>query len=688
MVSNIDSFTNGNYCELRAKIETNSLKKPFHLWYRFPAQQKDFIDTQNGDPFVAAMLLPAMKVGEPLQVTIPVSQKLLRSTRIIQALYHDWDRTLSEVPIRAPVRSPESSLGDTQSNVGIFFSLGMDSFYSLLKNFTTRSTDQDEITHLIFLHGFDIHYGNAPVFGDLLTNGAKVAKILGKKTLQVATNLRDFSDPLVDWGRLYHGAALASFGLALERGFKTIYIAGGHQPRHIHPWGSHPLLDPLWSTESLRFVSEGCEIGRVEKTRFLAQFPIAMDTLRVCWLNPSNEYNCGRCEKCIRTMICLHIAGALQKCKTFPQQISIDSVRNLPLTWIERAFIQDLLDNLTSSDLDLTLTSALRQALSRGALQAKLESELRKTGTRRVGGVVAANDEAFFDQNKNDDYHASVLASIKSDLERIGCSAEGSMLDLGCGCGTFVKVCRDNGLDAIGIDPGEDLLEIAKLKHAGNYVIRAVGEFLPFKEGSFGLIAASNVLEHVQNPQLTLRESFRILKPGGIFWLSFPDYSTCFHEPHYRIFWIPMMPKRIAKLYVRMRGRTNTKYLDSIQYVTQRTVRNTFDTLNARVIDLRKLRANDIRMHARAYCLERIRSPDKIETRTWRRTMTFLRWLRLSDRILCRLCELSCLVLSFRKTPLRENISVMLSFMKEFLPAKGNIVWAIEKQPRDAHIGG
>jgi 2-polyprenyl-3-methyl-5-hydroxy-6-metoxy-1,4-benzoquinol methylase len=678
LVSNIESFTNGNYCELRAKIETDSLKKPFHLWYRFPAQQKDFIDTQNGDPFVAAMLLPAMKVGEPLQVTVPVSQKLLRSTRIIQALYHDWDRTLSEVPIRAPVRSPESSLADPQSNVGIFCSLGIDSFYLLLKNLT--ATDQDEITHLIFLHGFDIHYRNFSVFSDLLTNGARVAKMLGKNVLQVATNLREFSDPLVDWGRLYHGAALASFGLVLERGFKTIYIAGGHQPRHIHPWGSHPLLDPLWSTERLRFVSEGCEIGRVEKTRFLAQFPIAMDTLRVCFSNSNNEYNCGRCEKCIRTMICLHIAGALQKCKTFPQQIPIDSVRNLTLTWIERAFIQDLLNNLTSSDFDLALVSALRQALARGALQAKLESELRKIATRRVGGVVAANDEAFFDQNKNDDYHMSVLASIKSDLERVGCSAGGSMLDLGCGCGTFVKVCRDNGLDAFGVDPGEDLLGIAKLKSVGNYVIKAVGEFLPFKEGAFDVITSSNVLEHVQNPQLSLRESFRVMKPGGIFWLSFPDYSRCFHEPHYRIFWIPMMPKRIAKLYVRMRGRTNTKYLDSIQYVTQRTVRDTFHTHNARVIDLRETKSNNIRRSLRGYCLERIRIPDKIETSRWRRIMTFLRWLGVSDRTLCRMCELFCLAVSFRKNSFSENISVILPFMKEFLPAKGNIVLAIEKQ--------
>ena len=366
LVANIESFTNGDYCELRAKIETDSLKEPFHLWYRLPTQQKDFIDTKNGDPFVAAMLLPAMRAGEPLQVTVPVSQKLLRSARIIQSIYHDLDRTLLEVPISAPVRSAETEPVNKQSDVGVFFSLGVDSFYTLLRNSTAQSTDQDEITHLISVHGFDIFYGrgNTAVFDDLLTNSTKVAKTLNKETLAVATNIREFSDQFAEWGTLYHGAAMASVGLALGHMFKTIYIAATYPP--FSSWGSHPLLDPLWSTEGLLFLHHG-QAGRLDKIRFLAQFPIAMQTLRVCWINPNNEYNCCRCEKCLRTMIGLHIAGALQKCKTFPKQIDLETVQNLSITRVERPFVQELLDNLGSSTLDLAIGAALRQALSREA---------------------------------------------------------------------------------------------------------------------------------------------------------------------------------------------------------------------------------------------------------------------------------------------------------------------------------
>lgn len=55
-----------------------------------------------------------------------------------------------------------------------------------------------------------------------------------------------------------------------------------------------------------------------------------------------------------------------------------------------------------------------------------------------------------------------MLASVNHDLELLGYSTKGSMLDLGSGCGTFVKVCRSYGIEAIGVDPGEDLIEIAK----------------------------------------------------------------------------------------------------------------------------------------------------------------------------------------------------------------------------------
>jgi hypothetical protein len=44
---------------------------------------------------------------------------------------------------------------------------------------------------------------------------------------------------------------------------------------------------------------------------------LASELLRVCWRNPDGTYNCGRCEKCVRTMVQLLAADALRQCSVF-----------------------------------------------------------------------------------------------------------------------------------------------------------------------------------------------------------------------------------------------------------------------------------------------------------------------------------------------------------------------------------
>ena len=265
-------------------------------------------------------------------------------------------------------------------------------------------------------------------------------------------------------------------------------------------------------------------------------------------------------------------------------------------------------------------------------------------------GVLSANDQRFVEENKNDAYHKSVLASVSRDLELVGSASDGETLDLGCGCGTFVKVSRDSGREAIGIDPRLELIEVAKLKGVGSYVVRGVGEYLPFREASFDPITSLSVLEHVRNAPKVVQESVRVLKVGGAVWMSFPDYSRSFHEKHDGLFWIPLMPKRIAKIYLRMRGRTNTDYLDTIQYVTQGAVREALRSPNVRINDMRRLRANDLRVQVREYCSKRIHSLGMIETMRWRQIISILKRLGSSDVTLCRMCELFCLLRSFRQS--------------------------------------
>src|SRR4029078_454714 len=86
----------------------------------------------------------------------------------------------------------------------------------------------------------------------------------------------------------------------------------------LGPWGSHPLLDPLFGTSALRFVHDGLGASRARKARPTRPTELARRHLFVCDNpNPGDPLpNCGRCEKCLRTMTELLFAGALAESAT------------------------------------------------------------------------------------------------------------------------------------------------------------------------------------------------------------------------------------------------------------------------------------------------------------------------------------------------------------------------------------
>lgn len=181
------------------------------------------------------------------------------------------------------------------------------------------------------------------------------------RLLNVETNLRSLSDEYVSWG-MYHGAALASVALAAASLFRKVYIPSSYSYAELFLWGSHPLLDPLWSTEATTLVHDGCEAGRLEKIMRISAHDAARQHLRVCWENVAQQYNCGTCEKCLRTMIGLRIAGALERCSTFDRPLDPAAVARMRLrTAGASVFLEENLKALDRTGEYPALAQALRQ---------------------------------------------------------------------------------------------------------------------------------------------------------------------------------------------------------------------------------------------------------------------------------------------------------------------------------------
>ncbi len=382
ILSDIEVRQHSNECELTAQLTCDTSwildDRPFQLWYRFPADNYDFLDPQNADPYVAALLAPAMCLGEPLKIEGKVSPTLLRATKQIQEIYRCWKPALKLVEVDVEIETARRADAKTgPGRNGLFFSLGVDSGYSLAKNLREHSADEETVTDLVTVLGFDVYLTERQRFVAMLENATKVGSGLGKSILPVSTNLRDFTDKIADWVQLYHGAALASVALALGERFRHMLIAATHTYADLLPLGSHPVLDPLWSTETLSFSHDGCEANRLSKMRGIAEVPGLLTTLRVCATGETTDaYNCGQCPKCLMTMIGLHIVGALEKCTTLPKEIDLDRVRNIPIkNTTQRVYLQQLADALGSARDDLAIKEALEHCLHRSAGKAPARTD-------------------------------------------------------------------------------------------------------------------------------------------------------------------------------------------------------------------------------------------------------------------------------------------------------------------------
>lgn len=369
-VANVRISTSVEACEVGADVTFDEAQEgPFYLFYRFPREFVSDTTESLGDAFVAALLPVAMACAEPLVLEAPLTKELALSLDAIQNIYHEWEPLMSKIAV-LPKREITGSPPIEASGIGLFFSLGVDSFYSLLANVNKPSTER--ITHLILVRGFDIplnaSYDRA--FETALSAAQEVANHYSMSLVAVTTNVRQLADKFIPWGRIFHGAALASVGLAMRGALRQCYIASTCDDSHLKPWGSHPQLDPLWGTPKTTFVHDASDVSRLKKISYISNYRPPMEWLRVCYQNAEDCYNCGRCNKCVQTMVSLQLVHGLHRCKTLPNEINLALFDHIQTnqTVISSLFWQEIVDALGDSsvapDLKLAVDRFLEQARS------------------------------------------------------------------------------------------------------------------------------------------------------------------------------------------------------------------------------------------------------------------------------------------------------------------------------------
>jgi hypothetical protein len=340
-----------------ARLEV--LGKGQDLWFRGP---QGLLRAEGADAFVITCLPTAMKLGAQMVVEDAVSPKLLASLDTVQDILCKWHPGFRRVAIQA--QPPKPRPAPAADRVAAFFSGGVDSFYTALKH-------RETLAALVLVHGFDMALEKVELRSRVSEALREAASALGKPLLEIETNSRTITDPHADWLYQQFGPALAGVAMLLD-GFDRVLVPSGKSYANLDVVASHPLLDPLWSTEYRALLHDGCERDRPEKVAAISDSPAVWRWLRVCWRNPGDTYNCGRCEKCIRTMLNLQAAGVLERCSAFDAELTP-----------ARVVAVEIPNQLVAYNYEQALR-ALRTAGSRPDLTRALEQTLARNRLKRV----------------------------------------------------------------------------------------------------------------------------------------------------------------------------------------------------------------------------------------------------------------------------------------------------------------
>ncbi len=339
-ISDFKLNTKGNRTRAVATITWEDCNQP---------QRDVFIETEscfsdaiscNPNAFIVGCLLPAMHYGEKrIKIEEAICPFLNEGLNTAMGIIQHWsDGSYRPLLIEAK-KARHTPYLDQKRHAALFMSGGIDSLAALrLSQLNYPKTHPGAIRDCLLVHGFDIggvveRGMKYPVFDRAKAAISHLVKDANVNLIPVYTNIRHLCDNRDLWLEKFFGAVLAAVAHAFDSRLNMVFIASSYDITHLHPCGSHPLLDPVYSSYNLRIVHRDLALSRMEKLQIVASWDAAFQHLRVCLANVPDRLNCGKCEKCVRTMLeflainKLHKTAAFEKNDVLPELLSAFSIR-------------------------------------------------------------------------------------------------------------------------------------------------------------------------------------------------------------------------------------------------------------------------------------------------------------------------------------------------------------------------
>lgn len=342
------------------------------LWYRFPPELADSI-TDSLDPFVIGSIFLAMRKRADLICHGAVSPSLIRNLAEFQAYwFSNRPRKYARVQILADDarETVEGNCGDRAIST---FTGGLDSSHTIYRH-RSKLCGQlaRNIEAALFVHGLDIPLGEPDSFKRTATINEDTLASLGVKLLTLATNQKEINP---DWNET-HGAGIASCLSFFSKSFNEGIIPGSYTYRDLSkPWGSNPVSDHLLSSRSFSIFHDGAVWTRPEKLIPLQDWKTGYDRLRVCFSGEERDKNCGRCGKCVITMLSIE-SFRLPMPASFPQKLTPEHFELLnDLDEVHIDSLEYMITSIPPAPLAVPHIGAIRRCLKENRKRLKSEEK-------------------------------------------------------------------------------------------------------------------------------------------------------------------------------------------------------------------------------------------------------------------------------------------------------------------------
>jgi hypothetical protein len=292
-------------------------RSPEPVWRRAP-RTLDFA--------AVALAQYAASRGTDLHLEGPVSAAQLERLDEYLQIWSVWRPGLyRRVGITADEETADSA-GDDRAGAVMGYSGGVDASFALAAHATSslgRLTRDVDLGVLVV--GWDLRHGDEAAVRRARETAQRSLSAYGAGTAVVTTN----------WQQEFCASWFMSFtsGLAaVLQTFSESHSSAVHATDHSYrdelglpPYGSSMVVNHLLGRPGFPLVSTGGTHRRTERLAFLADHPVLLDGLRVCFREGAGGGNCGHCQKCVRTQLELRVLG-LPSEVAFPSPMTVEDL--------------------------------------------------------------------------------------------------------------------------------------------------------------------------------------------------------------------------------------------------------------------------------------------------------------------------------------------------------------------------